>query len=222
MAPELSLLRCTTRNDTMLASQLLLVSAMVTSTPQPLVVDFPSPTNCLTCPESSEAMFSTGPSMWCPSPDSSAMVTSSPVLTFPLPGFSCQPDNDCIRKRCLATKHHSTRDMYPTADLMRSSCHGSYYFRPYNVCTIPLQQAIAQGWGDDPRMPYASKLFESIYRQTDLQLGTGHYDQRSAVVLPVSSTSTSQMPILVQQRQQISQADEPQTARASDHFSPVH
>lgn len=216
--PYSPLRRRTTGRNIMLITQLLIASAIVTSTPQPLVVDFPSPSSCPTCPSASVDYFPSAPMAQCPCP-TSGMVTSCPVLSFPLPGISCMPDNDCIRKRCLATKGHSTNDMYPTNCLLRPTSHGTYYFRPYNVSTVSRQQSIAQGWGDDPRMPYTTKLFNTLYGQFDQPSQAGQFRYSPAIVLPVSQTSL-QMPILAPEQSVASH--ESTEKRASNHFSPAH
>ena len=41
--------------------------------------------------------------------------------------------------------------------------HGYYYFKPYNVTRVAMQQAFATSYGDDWRHPYSNKVFERVY-----------------------------------------------------------
>jgi hypothetical protein len=40
---------------------------------------------------------------------------------------------------------------------------GPYYFRPYSVTQLRMQQKAAIDWGADPRNPYSNRMFQSIY-----------------------------------------------------------
>jgi len=94
----------------------------------------------------------------------SSVVRVSPVIEMPLLSVAIKPIDPCIAKRCQAEKHRTTGDMCPSCTLMPPASSGTYYFRPYNASTIGKQQAIVQGWGEDPRMPYTTRLFEMLYR----------------------------------------------------------
>ena len=141
----------------MSASQLLIAYALISGTPQPLVVEFPPA--CSTCPVPAPTAFLHAAPVGGVSP----VLRVSPVIEVPLLSLAIRPIDPCIAKRCRAEKHRTTGDMYPSCTLMPPACHGSYYFRPYNVSTIGKQQAIVQGWGEDPRMPYTTRLFEMLY-----------------------------------------------------------
>jgi hypothetical protein len=57
--------------------------------------------------------------------------------------------------------------MYPRTTYYPEA-HGYYYFRPYNYVHVAQQQAIAVGWGADPRNPYSNEMFQGIYRQLEV------------------------------------------------------
>jgi hypothetical protein len=43
--------------------------------------------------------------------------------------------------------------------------HGYYYFRPYHHSHIPTHQQRVATWGEDPRHPYANKIFQRVYAE---------------------------------------------------------
>ncbi|EAQ80152.1 hypothetical protein DSM3645_19188 [Blastopirellula marina DSM 3645] len=45
--------------------------------------------------------------------------------------------------------------------------HFYYYFRPYNAAQIAPQQAVAESWVANPRLPYANGVFDEVYREFD-------------------------------------------------------
>ena len=46
---------------------------------------------------------------------------------------------------------------------------GTYYFRPYSVTGLRLQQQAVRQWGGDPRNPYSNELFERVYRELEAE-----------------------------------------------------
>ena len=53
---------------------------------------------------------------------------------------------------------------------LRSPLGGSYYFRPYNYGQIYTQQDAVRLWGEDPKLPYANRMFESLYEDQRREL----------------------------------------------------
>lgn len=49
--------------------------------------------------------------------------------------------------------------------------HGYYYFKPYNVTRVAMQQAFAASYGGDPRHPYSRDVFDRVYRIYDKRHG---------------------------------------------------
>jgi hypothetical protein len=43
--------------------------------------------------------------------------------------------------------------------------HGYYYFHPYNMDHVPMQQGAAASWGGDLRNPYSNDMFKAIYAE---------------------------------------------------------
>lgn len=60
----------------------------------------------------------------------------------------------------------STCDLLPHYPYL-PEFHGYYYFRPYNYTHIGLHQQFVYAHGGDLRMPYSSRLFESVYRDSE-------------------------------------------------------
>ncbi|MCC9605422.1 hypothetical protein LOC68_23030 [Blastopirellula sp. JC732] len=48
-----------------------------------------------------------------------------------------------------------------------ASPHFYYYFRPYNAAMIAPQQAVAEQWVSNPRLPYSNDVFDEVYRDFD-------------------------------------------------------
>lgn len=65
------------------------------------------------------------------------------------------PFHDWMCPSCNLTQRYP---YYPTD-------HGHYYFRPYHMQRVIEQQAIAVGWGEDPRNPHGQLVFERVYDQ---------------------------------------------------------
>jgi hypothetical protein len=61
--------------------------------------------------------------------------------------------------------------------------HGYYYFRPYHMMHVVQQRELAASWGEDPRNPYAHKVFDRVYEALRADEAAG------AEVLPPAGTT---------------------------------
>jgi hypothetical protein len=46
---------------------------------------------------------------------------------------------------------------------------GYYYFRPYHIATVPVQQRFVTRWGGDPRNPYSNYVFDRVYSEIEVE-----------------------------------------------------
>ena len=70
---------------------------------------------------------------------------------------TCSNARSCWRSSCDMFQHHA---YYPID-------HGYYYFRPYNYMNVLCHVNLATTLGEDPRHPYANRLFERVYGELD-------------------------------------------------------
>jgi len=78
--------------------------------------------------------------------------------------------NGICGHRCVSEPHTWGNWWIPPGNMLPhyhyfSGEHGYYYFAPYNVTRVSMQQAFAVSYGGDPRHPYAvDKLMENVYK----------------------------------------------------------
>jgi hypothetical protein len=112
----------------------------------------------------------TGPVRYLP-----AHLTSSHAEPASLHGTVYEDDGFCSHccggglmwgRRCRAGAHALKGllkpDMPPHTPY-RALPAEYYYFRPYNILHIPAHQEEVITYGEDPRMPYANRVFDDIY-----------------------------------------------------------
>jgi hypothetical protein len=87
-------------------------------------------------------------------------------------GFCGAHSDPATHMRCRAAWNLSPGNMYPWAPYY-PEYHGDYYFRPYHWTQVFEQQRIASRWGADPRMPYASSVFQSVYAELGIPEAPG-------------------------------------------------
>ena len=108
-------------------------------------------------------------------------------------GDACGVCDECDLGKLRVPKN-TTGDMpphyaYPPAN------HGYYYFRPYNYISILDHQQRALSMGGDPRAPYANKVFERVYAESD----SGAYEAGSAGArLPLPAANFDGLPDLIE------------------------
>ena len=81
----------------------------------------------------------------------------------------CNHCDPCTRKRLQAKYCYTPGDMYPRSPYFPVN-HGNYYFRPYTWSHVGIQQQLASTWGADPRAPYQSQVFDSLYEEMGIPL----------------------------------------------------
>jgi len=64
--------------------------------------------------------------------------------------------------------YHSSCDMYQHYPYP-PALGGYYYFRPYHIATVPVQQRFVTRWGGDPRDPYANYIFDRVYSEIEAE-----------------------------------------------------
>jgi hypothetical protein len=57
----------------------------------------------------------------------------------------------------------------PSHIAYRPSYHGHYYFKPYHHSHVIRHRESAERVGDDPRNPYANRIFEQFYRSAEMK-----------------------------------------------------
>ena len=62
-----------------------------------------------------------------------------------------------------------------------SAEHGYYYFQPYNVTRVAMQQAFATRYGGDARHPYSNEVFKRVYEI----YGRRHGIEKEKEIVPV-------------------------------------
>lgn len=63
---------------------------------------------------------------------------------------------------------HSSCGMVPHMPY-DSPTRGTYYFRPYGVVDLFMQQEAVRHWGGDPRNPYSNQIFNRVYDELALE-----------------------------------------------------
>ena len=76
--------------------------------------------------------------------------------------------NGICGHRCVGDPHSWGNWWVPPGTMLPhyhyfSGEHGYYYFAPYNVTRIAMQQSFVKSYGGDPRHPYSHKVFEKVY-----------------------------------------------------------
>ena len=71
--------------------------------------------------------------------------------------WCCNRIRACAQSACTMPPHYA---YFP-------SMHGYYYFRPYHSSHLTQQQALAAEWGEDPRNPYANRLFQQLREEQE-------------------------------------------------------
>jgi len=72
---------------------------------------------------------------------------------------------------CCLHSHCILRPDMPPHIPYQPCYHGHYYFRPYQYLDVLSQRQAAERLGEDPRNPYANRIFEQIYKSVESQQG---------------------------------------------------
>ena len=77
--------------------------------------------------------------------------------------------NGICGHRCVKDPHSWMNWWYPPGNMLPHygyfpAEHGYYYFEPYNVTRVAIQQKFIASIGGDPRHPYANEIFDEVYK----------------------------------------------------------